>query len=172
VITPSEIETLFPRVIEEMAADRGVDPLALHVETLDRVERGETTKEKVIREWVARKRERDAERRRREEQEKRLADDVALTEDKIRREKRTLDGMQAIGVLVQAFYDGRSRLPRDLKELAKQGTVHALDGWERELRYEQVKGGYARGYRLTSAGHDGQWGTEDDRVWETEVRTK
>jgi hypothetical protein len=53
------------------------------------------------------------------------------------------------------------QVPADLKELQRfqPMAVAVLDAWGREIRYEKLSDS---SFRLTSAGADGEFGTDDD----------
>ncbi len=57
------------------------------------------------------------------------------------------------------------QVPADIKELqlVRPIPISTLDAWGREVRYEKLSDS---GFRLTSAGADGKFGTGDDIVKE------
>ncbi|MGQ9672189.1 MAG: hypothetical protein ACUVV5_03520, partial [Candidatus Aminicenantales bacterium] len=66
---------------------------------------------------------------------------------------------------INLFLSTEGRTPADLNELLSSRllTGQAVDGWGRSLKYERLS---ESGFRLVSAGQDGEFGTEDDLVVE------
>lgn len=73
--------------------------------------------------------------------------------------------MDALGRIVGEHMASEGQAPASLRDL--QGfqpmAVSALDGWGRGIRYERTADS---GFRLTSPGPDGEFGTDDDIVKE------
>ena len=83
-------------------------------------------------------------------------------EAKIELTKVNLATLERI-VAERAATEGQA--PADLKELQRSQPmpISALDAWGREIRYEKLSDS---GFRLISAGPDGNFGTGDDIVRE------
>jgi hypothetical protein len=170
-MTPSEVETLFSRAVEEMAADDGVDALGLQVALLDRIQKGEITKEGVVRGWVRLKQARKLARGRAAEEERQEKERSEREAEQLAKERATRTYLaDDLSARIRTFYASRVRLPNDLTELQKREAFNPIDAWDRLIRYERRQNTLGRGYRLTSAGRDGQFGTPDDIDLETEVR--
>ena len=62
---------------------------------------------------------------------------------------------------VVSFMGSEGRTPADLRELQRFQPIATayLDSWGREIRYERISDS---GFRLTSAGADGAFDTDDD----------
>lgn len=77
------------------------------------------------------------------------------------REELTRVNLAALEKQIVAFSATQGELPRDLEtfERAMRPGTGLLDGWGRRVRYEKLS---ADGFRLTSAGPDGVFGTADD----------
>jgi len=73
----------------------------------------------------------------------------------------TETNMATLGNAIHLFISTEGRDPADLKELltSRLLTGQAVDGWGRSIRYERLA---ESGFRLVSAGQDGEFGTEDD----------
>jgi len=74
--------------------------------------------------------------------------------------------MEQLGRIILSHMGGEGQVPADLAELKRsQPGVGAgsLDAWGRTLTYERLSDS---GFRLTSAGPDGAFGTADDIVKE------
>jgi hypothetical protein len=74
--------------------------------------------------------------------------------------------MEQLGRIILSHMGGEGQVPADLAELKRsQPGVGAgsLDAWGRALTYERLSDS---GFRLTSAGPDGAFGTADDIVKE------
>ena len=74
--------------------------------------------------------------------------------------------MEQLGRIILSHTGGEGQVPADLAELKRsQPGVGAgsLDAWGRTLTYERLSDS---GFRLTSAGPDGTFGTADDIVKE------
>jgi len=74
--------------------------------------------------------------------------------------------MEQLGRIILSHMGGEGQAPADLAELKRsQPGVGAgsLDAWGRTLTYERLSDS---GFRLTSAGPDGTFGTADDIVKE------
>ncbi len=87
------------------------------------------------------------------------------------RERATRVNIQGVRMAIQAFEMELSRYPVGLEELVIEGDADwpgpfidsetvPRDAWGNELRYE-MRG---KRIRVTSAGNDGQFGTDDD-LW-------
>jgi hypothetical protein len=77
----------------------------------------------------------------------------------------TETNMSSLNKAVELFTATEGRVPKNLKEVFGQGplTTGKHDGWGRDIKYEIID---EISFRLTSAGSDGAFGTEDDIVKE------
>jgi len=66
---------------------------------------------------------------------------------------------------VETYMATRGETPSSLDDLSMSVPITSgkLDAWGREIRYERISD---LNYRMTSAGQDGSFGTEDDIVKE------
>lgn len=73
----------------------------------------------------------------------------------------TKANLSSLEKIILAFLSQQGRLPKDFEELRQSRLLvgPAIDAWGRELRLETIG---EEGFRLLSAGADGQFGTEDD----------
>lgn len=81
--------------------------------------------------------------------------------------KQTLTetNMKTLQRVVTSFTAEKGQVPESLDELQMNVPLITgkLDGWGREIRYQKLD---ELRFRLTSAGHDGTFDTEDDIVVE------
>lgn len=77
--------------------------------------------------------------------------------------RTTETNMMSLQRAIELFTATRGRLPKDLKEAMGGAplTTGKWDGWGRDIRYEILG---EDSFRLTSAGADGTFDTEDDIV--------
>ncbi len=77
----------------------------------------------------------------------------------------TETNMMSLLKAVELFTATKGRTPRNLKEVFGRAplTTGKQDGWGRDIKYEIIDD---LSFRLTSAGADGAFGTEDDIVKE------
>ena len=77
----------------------------------------------------------------------------------------TETNMSSLQKAVELFIATEGRVPRNFKEVFGQVPLITgkQDGWGRDIKYEAIDG---LSFRLTSAGSDGAFGTEDDIVKE------
>ncbi len=75
----------------------------------------------------------------------------------------TRTNLSTLEKAIDLFIGTQGRLPEDLKELARARllTGATTDGWGRAFEYEKISDS---SFRLTSAGRDGTFHTEDDIV--------
>lgn len=73
----------------------------------------------------------------------------------------TRANLSSLEKIILSFLSQQGRLPKDFEELRQSRLLvgPAVDAWGRELRLEIIAD---EGFRLLSAGADGQFGTEDD----------
>lgn len=69
--------------------------------------------------------------------------------------------LSSLEKIILSFLSQQGYLPKDFEELRQSRLLvgPAVDAWGREFRLEIIGEG---GFRLLSAGADGQFGTEDD----------
>ena len=84
--------------------------------------------------------------------------------DRVRVELTQIN-MATLEKAIHLFISTEGRAPADLNELltSRLLTGQAVDGWGRSIRYERLA---ESGFRLVSAGQDGEFGTEDDLTLE------
>jgi hypothetical protein len=77
------------------------------------------------------------------------------------REELTRANLSALAQQIAAYAASQGDLPRDLAafERGMRPGAGLLDGWGKRVRYEKTS---EDGFRLTSAGFDGVFGTDDD----------
>jgi len=75
----------------------------------------------------------------------------------------TETNMMSLQKTIELYTATNSRVPRNLQEAFGRAplTTGKQDGWGRDIKYEVI-GDFS--FRLTSAGADGTFGTEDDIV--------
>ncbi len=75
----------------------------------------------------------------------------------------TRTNLSTLEKAIDLFIGTQGRLPEDLKELARARllTGATTDGWGRAFEYEKISDS---SFRLTSAGRDGTFHTDDDIV--------
>ena len=74
--------------------------------------------------------------------------------------------MEQLGRIILSYVGGEGQAPADLAGLKRSqpGVASgAIDAWGRTLKYERLSDS---GFRLTSAGPDGVYGTADDIIKE------
>ena len=73
----------------------------------------------------------------------------------------TKANMATLEGVIAGFLGSEGRTPADLGELRRlqPATAGVIDGWGREIQYERIS---ETSFRLTSAGPDGTFGTQDD----------
>jgi hypothetical protein len=78
-------------------------------------------------------------------------------------EELTRTNLSTLEKAIDLFIGTQGRLPEDLKELARARllTGATTDGWGRAFEYEKISDD---SFRLTSAGRDGTFHTDDDIV--------
>jgi hypothetical protein len=85
--------------------------------------------------------------------------------DQTRAELTTANLESVSRAILEWMADSDGQVPDSLNDLQKARSygLSLQDGWGRNIRYEKISG---NNFRLRSAGHDGQFDTEDDIIKE------
>ena len=77
----------------------------------------------------------------------------------------TETNLSSLEKIVAGYMGEKGSAPADLREIQRAQIVTAglVDGWGRNIKYERLPDDH---FRLTSAGADGEFGTEDDIIRE------